>query len=58
MKVKATQAGFHTRYQKPGDTFDVDEKQFSETWMEKVRGKRGSAKAVEEAQPKEAEAGS
>ena len=58
VKVAATAPGFFERIRKPGEEpFEVDESQFSETWMERVDGKEiepptGEADASEEPKPK------
>lgn len=55
MKVKATQPGFLDCLRETDDEFEIEEDQFSEVWMEKVTGKRGRPKKVEEAPAEEPE---
>lgn len=38
--VRATQPGHYKRLRKAGETFNVPEKLFSKTWMEKVDPKK------------------
>ena len=43
---------FRNRRRKPGDVFSIDEKGFSETWMERVKkGKVGKPKPEVESDP-------
>jgi hypothetical protein len=43
-QVRATRTGYFGGRKRPGDTFEVTEKQFSERWMEKVEPTGGSQK--------------
>lgn len=54
IKVKATQVGFYVSYRKPGDVFDIKDKEaFSVNWMETV--KAGDIKAKPEPEPEKIE---
>ncbi len=47
IRVKATAKGYDGfKYRNPGDEFEVDEKKFSETWMESLDPKGVPAKAA------------
>lgn len=52
MKVRATKAGFFLGRRRPGDVFDVPEKQFSKTWMHPIAAPPAAGgKAKEPAPP-------
>lgn len=44
MKVKVIQRGFLNRLWEPGETLEIEDHQFSETWMVEEKPKRGRPK--------------
>ncbi len=47
VKVKATQKGyFGGKLRQEGDTFSINEKEFSKKWMEKVDGRKKAEKSI------------
>lgn len=52
VKVKATQKGyFGGKLRREDDTFKINEKEFSEKWMEKVDGRKKAEKVIPQINP-------